>query len=49
MTNLQPFLAAVFAVVLLSETITAVQFAGGAAIALSLLLARGRPPVAEPT
>ena len=48
-TNLQPFLAAVFAVVLLSETITAVQFAGGAAIALSLLLARGRPPVAEPT
>lgn len=47
-TNLQPFLAAVFAVVLLSETITAVQFAGGAAIALSLLLARRRP-VAEPT
>ena len=44
-TNLQPFLAAVFAVVLLSETITAVQFAGGAAIALSLLLARRRPAV----
>jgi drug/metabolite transporter (DMT)-like permease len=44
-TNLQPFLAAVFAVILLSETITAVQFAGGAAIALSLLLARRRPAV----
>ena len=47
-TNLQPFLAAVFAVVLLSETITVVQFAGGAAIGLSLLLARRRPAV-EPT
>jgi drug/metabolite transporter (DMT)-like permease len=44
-TNLQPFLAAVFAVILLSETITVVQFAGGAAIALSLLLARRRPAV----
>jgi drug/metabolite transporter (DMT)-like permease len=44
-TNLQPFLAAVFAVVLLSETVTAVQLAGGAAIALSLLLARRRPAV----
>jgi drug/metabolite transporter (DMT)-like permease len=47
-TNLQPFLAAVFAVVLLSESISAPQLAGGAAIALSLLLARRRP-VAEPT
>jgi drug/metabolite transporter (DMT)-like permease len=47
-TNLQPFLAAVFAVVLLSESITTLQLAGGAAIALSLLLARRRP-VAEPT
>jgi drug/metabolite transporter (DMT)-like permease len=47
-TNLQPFLAAVFAVVLLSESISALQLAGGAAIALSLLLARRRP-VAEPT
>jgi drug/metabolite transporter (DMT)-like permease len=47
-TNLQPFLAAVFAVVLLSESITALQLAGGAAIALSLLLARRRA-VAEPT
>lgn len=48
-TNLQPFLAAVFAVVLLSETVTVVQFAGGAAIGLGLLLARRRTPVAEPT
>jgi drug/metabolite transporter (DMT)-like permease len=47
-TNLQPFLAAVFAVVLLSESVTALQLVGGAAIALSLLLAR-RQPVAEPT
>ena len=47
-TNLQPFLAAVFAVVLLSESISALQLVGGAAIALSLLLARRRP-VAEPT
>ena len=48
-TNLQPFLAAVFAVVLLSETMTALQLAGGAAIGLGLLLARRRTPVAEPT
>jgi len=47
-TNLQPFLAAVFAVVLLSETMTALQLAGGAAIGLGLLLARRRTPVAEP-
>ena len=47
-TNLQPFLAALFAVVLLSESISPLQFVGGAAIALSLLLARRRP-VAEPT
>jgi drug/metabolite transporter (DMT)-like permease len=45
--NLQPFIAAIFAVVLLSETITVVQVFGGAAIAVSLLLARRRP-VAEP-
>jgi drug/metabolite transporter (DMT)-like permease len=44
-TNLQPFLAAVFAVVLLSETITAVQVVGGAVIATSLVLARRRPSV----
>jgi len=43
--NLQPFLAALFAVVLLSETMTVVQVVGGATIALSLLLARRRPAV----
>ena len=43
--NLQPFLAALFAVVLLSESITAVQVLGGAAIAVSLALARRRPAV----
>jgi drug/metabolite transporter (DMT)-like permease len=48
-TNLQPFLATVFAVVVLSETMTALQLAGGAAIGLGLLLARRRTPVAEPT
>jgi drug/metabolite transporter (DMT)-like permease len=44
--NLQPFLAAVFALVLLSESITALQLAGGAAIAIGILLARRRRPVA---
>jgi drug/metabolite transporter (DMT)-like permease len=42
-TNLQPFLAALFAVVLLSEELTWLQVAGGAAIGLALLLARRRP------
>lgn len=46
--NLQPFLAAVFALVLLSESISAIQLVGGAAIGASLLLAR-RPAVAEQT
>jgi drug/metabolite transporter (DMT)-like permease len=40
--NLQPFLAAVFAVLLLSETLTGVQIVGGVAIALGIVLARGR-------
>ena len=42
-TNLQPFLAALFAVALLSEELTWLQIAGGVAIGLSLLLARRRP------
>jgi drug/metabolite transporter (DMT)-like permease len=42
-TNLQPFLAAIFAVVLLSEELTWLQVAGGVAIGLALLLARRRP------
>jgi drug/metabolite transporter (DMT)-like permease len=42
-TNLQPFLAALFAVALLSEELTWLQVAGGVAIGLALLLARRRP------
>jgi drug/metabolite transporter (DMT)-like permease len=42
-TNLQPFLAALFAVVLLSEQLTWLQVTGGLAIGLALLLARRRP------
>ena len=41
-TNLQPFVAAIFAVVLLSETLTAVQVAGGVLIAAGILVARRR-------
>lgn len=41
-TNLQPFVAAVFAVVLLSEHVTWVQVAGGALVAAGILLARRR-------
>ena len=40
--NLQPFVAAVFAVILLDERITAMQIAGGALIAAGILLARRR-------
>lgn len=44
--NVQPFLAALFAVLLLSETITVVQIIGGALIAGGIVLARRpRPPV----
>ncbi len=42
-TNLQPFLAALFAVALLSEELTWLQIAGGIAIAVALVLARRRP------
>ena len=38
--NVQPFIAAVFAVLILSERMTALQVAGGVAIALAILLAR---------
>ena len=47
-TNLQPFLAALFAVALLSEKLTWLQIAGGLAIGVALLLARRRP-TPEPT
>jgi drug/metabolite transporter (DMT)-like permease len=40
--NLQPFVAALFGVVLLSESVTAVQVAGGALIAVGIVLARRR-------
>ena len=40
--NLQPFLAAVFALVILSEEMTWVQIVGGAAIAAGIALARRR-------
>jgi drug/metabolite transporter (DMT)-like permease len=48
--NLQPFVAALVALVLLSESMTALQVAGGALIAGGILTARRRaqpPPVAE--
>lgn len=41
-TNLQPFVAAVFALVLLSERLTAIQVAGGLCIAAGILVARRR-------
>jgi len=40
--NLQPFIAAIFALVLLSESITAVQIVGGLLIGGGILLARQR-------
>jgi drug/metabolite transporter (DMT)-like permease len=42
--NLQPFVAAIFALVLLSESISALQVVGGALIAGGILTARRRPP-----
>ena len=45
--NLQPFLGAFFALVVLSEEMGVVQFAGGFVIGAGVLLARGgRPPAA---
>lgn len=40
--NLQPFLGAVFALLILSESITRLQIAGGLAIAAAILLSRNR-------
>ena len=42
--NLQPFVAAVFALVLLSEEMTLLQVVGGILIAAGILTARRRPP-----
>lgn len=46
--NLQPFLAAVIALVLLSEEMTPLQVVGGALIAGGILTARRRTPPAAP-
>jgi len=48
--NLQPFVAVVFAVILLGESMTVLQVAGGVLIAVGILLARRRPapPVTAP-
>jgi drug/metabolite transporter (DMT)-like permease len=46
--NLQPFLAAVVALVLLDESITTVQIVGGLAIAAGIVLASRRAPAPEP-
>jgi drug/metabolite transporter (DMT)-like permease len=42
--NIQPFLAAVLAMLILSERLTALQLAGGVAIGAGILLARRRRP-----
>lgn len=47
--NLQPFVAAVLAVVLLSESLSAVQVAGGLLIASGILVARRRSPASRAT
>ena len=45
--NLQPFVAAVLAVILLSETLGAVQIAGGALIAVGIVIARRKAAPAQ--
>jgi drug/metabolite transporter (DMT)-like permease len=46
--NLQPFVAAIFALVLLSEQMTAMQVAGGILIGGGILVARRRQPQVPP-
>jgi drug/metabolite transporter (DMT)-like permease len=47
--NLNPFLGAFFALVVLSEEMGPLQFAGGLVIAAGILLARlARPPAPSP-
>lgn len=46
--NLQPFLAAVFALILLSERVTLLQIAGGVLIGAGILTARRRAPGPAP-
>ena len=43
--NLQPFLGAIFALLILSESMTMLQIAGGLLIAAGIVLSRGRRPV----
>ncbi len=45
--NLQPFVAAVLAVILLSEPLSWLQIAGGVLIALGILVVWRRAPVAQ--
>jgi len=45
--NLQPFVAAVLAVILLSETLGVVQIAGGALIAVGIVVARRKAVPAQ--
>ena len=47
--NLQPFLAAIIALLLLSEKLTRLQVAGGLAIAAGIVVSRGRQPALEPS
>ena len=44
-TNLQPFLGAIFALVILSESMTRLQVVGGLLIAAGIVLSRGGEPV----
>jgi drug/metabolite transporter (DMT)-like permease len=45
--NLQPFVAAVLAVILLSEPLSALQIAGGVLIAIGIVVVRRRPPAPQ--
>jgi drug/metabolite transporter (DMT)-like permease len=45
--NLQPFVAAVLAVILLSEPLSALQIVGGVLIGLAILVVRRRPPTPQ--
>jgi drug/metabolite transporter (DMT)-like permease len=47
--NLQPFLAAIIALLLLSERLTMLQVAGGLAIAAGIVFSRRSQPPGEPT
>ena len=46
--NLQPFLGAVFALLVLSESLHPLQVAGGVVVAAAILIARVRPTSAPP-